>query len=259
MKSTEFYVGYAPLPKGWRAFVRATIFAIGLALAFLTAALARVQEPGGDAAASNAVIEFTGLLVRAPYPVLFAPDPNSPERERAWLLVATTKSGVAERVALALGDQAAARVRLRGVALRRAEARVLELVDEVDGLQVLEPATAPELAVEAGESLEYRGEIIDPKCWLGAMRPGSGLVHRACAELCIRGGVPPAFVGAPGDEPVDYYLLADADGRSANERFAESAGVLGTLRARRARLRSITILLADSASWSVVSKETAVK
>ena len=43
------------------------------------------------------------------------------------------------------------------------------------------------------------GEICDGKCETGAMRPGNGIAHRACAILCLAGGVPPVFVtAAPG-------------------------------------------------------------
>jgi hypothetical protein len=37
------------------------------------------------------------------------------------------------------------------------------------------------------------GEILDAKCWFGAMRPGHGKTHKACAALCARGGLPLAF------------------------------------------------------------------
>lgn len=38
------------------------------------------------------------------------------------------------------------------------------------------------------------GEIVDTKCYLGAMKPGRGKPHRDCASLCIRGGIPAALL-----------------------------------------------------------------
>ena len=35
------------------------------------------------------------------------------------------------------------------------------------------------------------GEVVDPKCWLGDMKPGDGKAHAACARLCMEGGIPP--------------------------------------------------------------------
>lgn len=57
------------------------------------------------------------------------------------------------------------------------------------------------------------GEILDAKCWFGAMRPGYGKTHKACAALCARGGLPLAFcqLGACGDD-VSAPLLLDQDG-----------------------------------------------
>jgi hypothetical protein len=57
-----------------------------------------------------------------------------------------------------------------------------------------------------------RGEIIDPKCYLGAMKPGGGKTHRACATLCIRGGIPPMLVVRGSDASETFYLLTDPQG-----------------------------------------------
>ncbi len=40
---------------------------------------------------------------------------------------------------------------------------------------------------------ELNGEIVDGKCYLGVMNPGSGKVHRDCAARCLSGGVPILF------------------------------------------------------------------
>ena len=59
------------------------------------------------------------------------------------------------------------------------------------------------------------GEITDPKCYLGAMKPGTGLTHRGCAALCISGGIPPLFVVERGDNlPSRMLVLVDANGAS---------------------------------------------
>ena len=50
------------------------------------------------------------------------------------------------------------------------------------------PAAAKTLGV-----FELEGEIVDGKCYLGVMNPGSGKVHRDCAARCLSGGVPILF------------------------------------------------------------------
>jgi len=62
-----------------------------------------------------------------------------------------------------------------------------------------------------------KGEIIDPKCYLGAMKPGGGKTHKACAMLCISGGVPPMLVTRDANEQETFYLLTTDQGGVANE------------------------------------------
>jgi hypothetical protein len=56
------------------------------------------------------------------------------------------------------------------------------------------------------------GEICDGKCYAGSMRPGAGIAHRACANFCLIGGVPPVFVSTAPVEGTSFMLLADAAG-----------------------------------------------
>ena len=56
------------------------------------------------------------------------------------------------------------------------------------------------------------GEICDGKCYAGAMRPGTGLAHKACANLCLIGGVPPVLVTTAPVEGERFLLIAGADG-----------------------------------------------
>jgi len=44
------------------------------------------------------------------------------------------------------------------------------------------------------------------------MRPGRGLSHKACANLCIDGGAPPVFVSTAPVDGASFFLLADPDG-----------------------------------------------
>jgi len=49
------------------------------------------------------------------------------------------------------------------------------------------------------------------------MRPGNGLAHKACANLCIIGGLPPVFVSSGEVAGETFFLLADAAGRRLGE------------------------------------------
>jgi hypothetical protein len=45
------------------------------------------------------------------------------------------------------------------------------------------------------------------------MKPGDGKTHKACAVLCIRGGIPPIFASPLTDGSLRYYVILDRDGR----------------------------------------------
>ncbi|MDT0605442.1 hypothetical protein [Croceitalea rosinachiae] len=60
--------------------------------------------------------------------------------------------------------------------------------------------------------LTVEGEVIDPKCYFGVMKPGFGKIHRSCASLCIAGGVPPVLVSNGENGVENYFLLTDLKG-----------------------------------------------
>jgi hypothetical protein len=57
-----------------------------------------------------------------------------------------------------------------------------------------------------------RGEIVDTKCYLGAMKPGAGRPHKECATLCISGGVPPCLLFCDEQGNARTALLLDPSG-----------------------------------------------
>jgi hypothetical protein len=61
------------------------------------------------------------------------------------------------------------------------------------------------------------GEICDGKCLAGAMRPGRGLAHKACANLCVLGGVPPVFVSSKPVLGTEFLMITGPDGSDLPE------------------------------------------
>jgi hypothetical protein len=60
------------------------------------------------------------------------------------------------------------------------------------------------------------GEIVDAKCYYGAMNPGNLKTHRACAIVCIKGGIPPVLLVRRKDDAPLYFFLTDPDGLPVN-------------------------------------------
>jgi hypothetical protein len=115
-------------------------------------------------------------------------------------------------------------VRVSGTILHREGRWMLELADGEKGMsrltreeeQNLPPLAWPSKAV-LEEPVTLKGEIIDPKCYLGAMKPGGGKTHKGCAMLCISGGVPPMLVTRDANKNETFYLLVAYDGGVAND------------------------------------------
>ncbi len=196
----EFYVGYLEMPRGIKRFTRmlvaiALVLVVGVALV-----LASQQRDPGDARWADHEVALEGTIATGPYAALLMPG----QPQELLLLVSTGKAGAWERVAPLVGR----RVRIHGSVLVRGEARLLELSDGPEAIEDMGVSQNALLEFNSSPTaIELHGEIIDPKCYCGAMKPGAGKTHKACASLCLRGGIPPMFVeDGKLDRP---YLLLD--------------------------------------------------
>ena len=209
----EFFVGYLPMSARFKRVVWG--IGLGCLLLLLAAgfALASTTHGAGRAKFAFGKSEGTlGVLTTEPSAVLWTLDPSVAGGVRGTLLVRSGKFGLSAR-ARELADRP---VRVSGQSIERDGLRMIELSAEpkpADG-----ELTDAERALLAGRVMRslgevtLRGEIEDSKCYLGRMRPGDKRTHRACAQLCISGGIPALFV-ARGRT----LLLADRQGRSIDQ------------------------------------------
>lgn len=198
---SDFFVGYQPTPRRLFHFLRAAALGTVFVASALSALLSTAQrDPGSGRWDVDSLVTVEGTLREAPYPVIDAGGP--------LLLVGQGKRGAAERVKGLDGEI----VRVRGSRIERDGLRLLEIADADDAIEPLRagPIAASPPATAAPVTL--RGELADPKCFCGAMKPGGGKTHKACAALCLRGGIPPVLVTRNGDDKLRYYLLANASG-----------------------------------------------
>jgi hypothetical protein len=131
---------------------------------------------------------------------------------RGSLLVRQGKFGLAAKAAELDGHA----VRVDGTSIERDGQRMIELsampvladaeLPAAERAQIMSRSTA-----QLGE-MTLVGEIVDSKCYLGRMRPGDQRTHRACAQLCIAGGIPPLLVVHDAQGKEQSYLLAARDG-----------------------------------------------
>jgi hypothetical protein len=184
----EFYVGYLPVPRSQLATLRLIVPALLLIFGGAIVLLASVQRDPGDAVWREEPEEFTGTLLAEPVPMLVVGDGSG---SRVLLLVEEGKHGAGPRASAWHGKGAT----IRGLVLTRERRTIVELVAGDGAIRGAENVAATVASVP-GASITLRGEIIDSKCYHGAMKPGEGKTHKACATLCVRNGIP-AMLATP--------------------------------------------------------------
>lgn len=241
-RDDPFYVGYLPMPHAHRRFLRVMLPLVLWAVMFAGFAIVWPQRaPGSGAWETGEPMTREGVLIAQPYPMLVTGEGHE---ARVTLLTEMGKRGARERAA-AFGGQ---RVRIEGFRIHRDGREIVELVPGDQAITRIGDGTGGDAKLEPGLGAQttLRGEILDSKCYLGAMRPGDGLTHRACAMLCIRGGIPAMLYSARPDGSRAYHLLLSADGGPIDESIIERAGVPVVVRGRAARIGDLDLLFVDA-------------
>jgi hypothetical protein len=226
----DFYVGYLPkAPIALARFVRKAVIGLGLLAVTVALLLVHGQMPFANSAFEyGKVRSFEGTLVTDPYPTLLVARPgqtNQQEGYSQYLLVAPGKHGAGDLVAGLAGK----RVRLQGQLIYRDGKTMVEITP--GSIASVESRPPIQLASHDLGAVTVTGEIVDSKCYLGVMNPGSGKVHRNCAARCLSGGIPPIFISDDGQE---QFLLVGEDGEalgrdSLREFIAEPITIRGEL------------------------------
>jgi hypothetical protein len=221
------FIGWLPMPRAYSRFL--VPVAAGLVVAgMVTAALiARGQRSTGDGRWDDEQTKtFTGIVYAEPYAMIRVPGAEPGDPPATILLVEEGKFGAKDRVRPFDGRP----VRVTGTLLAREGWRMLELSAGEDGLR---PTDLPEHELAGLRrspprplgQVTLRGEIVDSKCFLGAMKPGAGRTHRGCARLCLKGGVPPLFVSRSGGTGPSIYQLAGEALEPAHDSLLDLAGL----------------------------------
>ena len=243
MSDDAFFVGWARrAPAGLRGFLAGLSIALLGAAALLALVIStRIDDPGGGAfdwAAGEQTLR--GVLTVTPYPLLQQPDGH------AVLLAGEGKTGPDFDPALA-----GRVVEATGVMLHRGSIAMMMVGDD-PGLRAVEGAQAPPVPVPLGR-WRLVGEICDGKCWIGAMRPGSGIAHKACAGLCLAGGLPPVLVTTAPVAGESFLLLAGPDGGPMPDSLRRLVGLRIRLDGAIERRGDLLVLRADPTSARVPS------
>jgi hypothetical protein len=129
---------------------------------------------------------------------------------------------------------------LRGSVLRRGAIQMLVVEGRgqpLDASSGLDPAMHEPLG-----RWRIAGEICDGKCYAGAMRPGSGLAHKACANLCLIGEIPAVFVTVDPVAGSRFLVLAGPEGRPLPADVYDWVGIPVELQGEVERIGNLLVL-----------------
>jgi len=229
-EGAAFFVGYRPMPaaltRWYRPLAVLLIAASGLGGYWLGAQQVGAGPGDWD---TTATVTAQGVLMLRPYPALHRLNPAHPGGVESLLLVRQGKHS-ADSWAQDFDRQW---VSVRGYPVTRGRWTMLEIPGE-DAISAAPDSGTENLSGHRRQlrelleiaplgAAELAGEIVDSKCFLGVMKPGAGPLHKACAELCLRGGIPPILVAKDAQGQQLGYLLAHADGASASVALAQFA------------------------------------
>lgn len=218
-------------------------FALAAALLLATAAVlglalgAGIGDPGGGAPGSDGTV--TGVIIAEPYPLLIADPDAAHPLGHAMLLAGGGKIGVQDQATPLDGR----RVRIGGLVMKRGTLDMLLVAS-------MQPADG-DATMPARASLgrwRLTGEICDGKCYAGVMRPGAGLSHKACANVCLLSGIPPVLVTTAPVAGSEFLLIADATGHALPDALRDHVAILQRMDGEVMRVADLLIFRTDIAA-----------
>jgi len=249
-KQKPFFVGYLGIPKGLKGFLLKVSLLVlaGFAAGGVLAGVSQ-DDPGQagfrfDFGRQN----ISGIIQAKPYPILHITKGNDRLKEgHAIMLTGQGKSGVMSNVSALEGTI----VDASGIILKRGDLDMLQLAGGQRGIKLTEEKLAVPESVSLGK-WRLQGEICDGKCIAGAMQPGRGLAHKACAILCLFGDIPPVFVSTQPIEGSEFLLIGGADGGPLPESTYDLIGQFVEVEADIERRGDMLVMLVDTENMKVV-------
>lgn len=240
-RNDDFYVGYQrQAPARLAAWTRKVIVALMVLAVGVPLLLAAAQSEFADSVFEFGNIrEFEGRITATPYPTLHVDD-------EPHLLVAVGKKGVPAELFESDGNLVSA----SGQLIYSDGQKMIELADYDVTSQARIPSRAPS---SLGE-VELVGEIVGSKCYLGVMKPGRGKTHRACAERCISGGVPPILIVRDDEGAELRLLMADRSGNAIGPDLLDLVARPVRVRGEIVEREEMRYLYADAADYRLVEQ-----
>lgn len=220
-KKDDFYVGYLDevATDTKKLLKRFVVLAITLLLAIATVFALTQNKDKNSAFDFDTSTSITGIYHEMPYPMLKVR--TSENSFKNILLLGFGKSSAnpfLSKIRQKVPQLSGKALRIEGNLIYYNGKTLLQITDgeKITLAQDTEPFLMPQ-AKKMVNAMELEGEIVDPKCYFGVMKPGKGKTHRSCAALCIAGGIPPVLATTDKNNISEYYLITDTEGNTIHE------------------------------------------
>ncbi len=264
MKNPEFYIGWMPkAPASFARQVRKVLFILFLLAIVMAFVLAAYQKKFSTASFEYGKhTEIKGIYFNKPVPVLKVKNGNDIWGNAVYLtipLVGYGKYG-AETAIKELEKE-------KNISFNKKELTLNGTLLYSDGKTLLQISKEENPVVNIGKEADIslfpheidmgiqkiKGEIIDPKCYFGVMKPGEGKVHRDCAIRCILGGIIPVLKVMNEKGEKNYYLIVGPNGEKINNNVQDFVAEPVEIEARVVQQDDWVILYVKNKSINRVS------
>ena len=237
-QKNDFYIGWQEkAPTQYVKTVKRFIGVITI-LTIVVAALIVLGQKGfvDSAFELGKISSVKGVLLKRPAPILQILKDG---KKKSILLVGFGKAGAESTIAAIEKEQGkdleGKSIALKGTLIYYQDKTVLELTEGKDAfVGFIDPVQMPKPFQENFGTVSLKGEILDPKCALGVMKPGYGKPHRACAVRCISGGITPVLRFGDEEGNTNYCILKGLKGEPINKLLlpyvADQLSICGKLR-----------------------------
>ncbi|MEP7164383.1 MAG: hypothetical protein ABI741_06810 [Ferruginibacter sp.] len=234
--NNEFYIGWLPkAPGGFAKHIKKVLLALlpVMIIVGITLALLQKKFDTGNFEFGK-LTEVKGIYFNKPVPMIKVVNGKDIWGNISYLgipLVGYGKHG-AEGIMMELEKEKNISLTQKEITLKGTliynDGKTIMQVNEDDNplVHVADSKAANELLQQQKDLgvSKVKGEIIDPKCYFGVMKPGEGKVHRDCAIRCILGGIPPMMKVRNEKGENNYYLVVGPNGENMNNAVQDYVG-----------------------------------
>jgi len=228
MKNDDFFIGWMPkAPKTFARHIKKVIFILVPIVVVTGILLSLSQKPFSTGNFEfGKLTEVKGIFFREPVPLLKAVNGKNIFGNPSFItipLIGFGKSGA--------GGTIADIEKQKNISLDKKEVTIKGTLLYNDGKLLMQIDANDQFLTSVGGNTEasllpvvkdlgeqtINGEIVDPKCFFGVMKPGQGKPHKDCAIRCILGGIPPVLKVTDEKGNENYYLVVGPNGEKMNE------------------------------------------